>query len=81
MSDTDPNAPTEIIVGVGLAGPGANSDPATKGVLGLVHAAQAAARLIWSQDSLAYRELVDALALAEIGALRLIAEDSHVANC
>lgn len=80
---SDPNATTSSAIVVDADGISSISDaePVATGVLGLVRACQATARLVCARDSLAYEELVEALALAEISALRLMAEEAHIGSC
>jgi hypothetical protein len=57
------------------------NEAAAVGIVGLVRAAQAAAQSLCTRDSQTYLELLDALAMAEISALRLLAEETHIGSC
>lgn len=78
-ASTHVSAPIEI--GAELMSHPPHSRETLVGVVGLVRAAQAAADLLVQRDSLAFLELTDALAEAEISALRLMAEETQISSC
>lgn len=73
------SAPIEI--GAELMSRDPHAQNTLVGLVGLVRAAQAAADLLVQRDSMAFLELTDALAEAEISALRLMAEETQIASC
>jgi hypothetical protein len=82
MSDTpSPALNAPIAIGADLTASGCDTDAAALTVLSLVRACQYAAASLRPSDRLAYLELADALAVAEISALRLIAEATQTGHC